>query len=91
MFAKQLYLGIAVLAIAAAAHAKSDNPLHPSYYWDRHAAVTESSSGEKAYVDNRNPRHPSYAFVKVDWQPAGSLGGSAYRDSGNPLHPSFKR
>jgi hypothetical protein len=91
MFAKQLYLGIALVTIAAAAHAKVENPLQPSYYWGRYSAETVPTNGGKPYVDNRNPRHPAYAHVTVDWQPVVASGGIAYRDSGNPLHPSFKR
>ena len=91
MFAKQLYLGIAILTVAAAAHAKSENPLHPSYYWGRYSAVIVQSNDGKPYIDNRNPRHPTYAHVTVDWQPTVASGGIAYLDSDNPLHPSFKR
>ena len=37
MFAKQLYLGLAIVSAAASAQAIAEaaNPLHPSYYWQR--------------------------------------------------------
>jgi hypothetical protein len=91
MFAKQLFLGIAALAVAVVAQAKSDNPLHPNFYWDKYSAAKVVTNGAKQYVDNRNPRHPSYAHVKVDWQPTVAVGGIAYVDNRNPLHPRFIR
>ena len=51
-----------------------NNPLHPSYYMGKTAAVAISTaSGAKQYVDSRNPLHPSYAFrAKPFWfTPAG--------------------
>ena len=93
MYAKQLYLGIAIVAALAATHAnaRETNPLHPSYYWSAAHIEQLIVSGAKSYVDNRNPLHPSYAHAAVDWQPAVAILGEGYRDSNNPLHPSYKR
>jgi hypothetical protein len=91
MFAKQLFLGIAALAVAFAAQAKSDNPLDPIFYWGKYPVAKVVTNGAKPYFDNRNPRHPSYAHVKVDWQPTVAARGAPYIDSCNPLHPGFKR
>ena len=95
MYAKQLFLGLAIIttAVAAQANAGGNNPLHPSYYWDKAPEVQAVISGAKLYADNRNPLHPSYGRVAGggDWQPAVKSTGVGYRDSNNPLHPSFKR
>ena len=95
MYAKQLFLGLAIVttAVAAQANAGSNNPLHPSYYWGKAPAVQAVISGAKLYVDNRNPLHPTYGRVlgEAEWQPAVKSTGAGYRDSNNPLHPSFKR
>ena len=95
MYAKQLYLGLAIAttAVAAQANAGGNNPLHPSYYWGNAPEVHAVISGAKLYVDNHNPLHPSYgrAGDGTDWRPAVKSTGMGYRDSNNPLHPSFKR
>lgn len=95
MYAKQLYLVLAIVSIAAAAQANAigGNPLHPSYYWGATPEVQAAPSGAKAYVDINNPLHPAYprAAGNSGWQPAVGSMGPGYRDSNNPLHPSFKR
>ncbi len=95
MYAKQLYLGLAILTIAAAAQANAGggNPLHPSFYGAAAPEVQAVTSGAKPYVDSRNPLHAAYPRVTGDsvWQPAVRTMGTGYRDSNNPLHPSFKR
>ena len=95
MYAKQLYLGLAIVTIAAAAQANAagGNPLHPSYYWGAVPEVQATTSGAKLYVDSRNPLHAAYPRVTGDpsWLPAARSTGTGYRDSNNPLHPSFKR
>ena len=93
MFAKQLYLGLAIVSVAAAAQAGADNPLQPSYYWGNTPEAQAMNSDAKPYVDSRNPLSPTYAHVTVDpkWQAAADSMGPGYRDSNNPLHPSFKR
>jgi hypothetical protein len=91
MIAKQLFLGIAAFTVAVAAQAKSDNPLGPSFYWDKYPVAKVVTNGAKPYVDKHNPRYLSYAHVKVDWQPTVAAGGVAYVDNRNPLHPRFIR
>ena len=95
MFAKQLYLGVAIISAAASgqAIAEAANPLHPSYYWGNTPEAQAINSDAKPYVDSRNPLSPAYAHVTVDpkWQPAAHSMGLGYRGSNNPLHPSFKR
>ena len=95
MYSKQLYLGLAIVTIAAAAQANAgrSNPLHPSFYWGAAPEVQAAMSGANLYVDSRNPLHPAYPRVTGDsgWQPAVGTTGPGYRDSNNPLHPSFKR
>ena len=93
MFAKQLYLGLAIVSVAAAAQAGDGNPLHPSYYWGNTPEAQAINSDAKPYVDSRNPLSPTYAHVTVDpkWQAAAHSMGPGYRESNNPLHPSFKR
>jgi hypothetical protein len=95
MDAKQLYFGLTIVTIAAAAQANvnTSNPLHPSYYWGATPEVQAARSGAKLYVDSNNPLHPAYPRFGGDqiWQPAVGTMGIDYRDSNNPLHPSFKR
>ncbi len=95
MYAKQLYFGlvIAMIAAAAQANAGNGNPLHPSFYWYAAPEVQAVTSGAKPYVDSRNPLHAAYPRVTGDsvWQPAVASTGTSYRDSNNPLHPSFER
>ena len=95
MFAKQLYLGLAIVSVAAAAQANAEtgNPLHPSFYRDAAPEIQAATSGATRYVDSRNPLNPAYAHVTFDttWQPAARSMGPGYRDSNNPLLPSFKR
>lgn len=95
MYAKQLYLGLAIVTVASAAQANAGigNPLHPSHYWGNAPEVRIVTSGATLYVDSHNPLHPAYAHVTVDpkWQPAAHSMGPGYRDSNNPLHPSFTR
>jgi hypothetical protein len=91
MIAQQLFLGIAALTVAVAAQAKSDNPLGPSFYWDKYPVAKVVTNGAKTYVDKHNPPHPSYAHVKVDWQPTVAASDLAYVDRRNPLHPRFIR
>ena len=92
---KQLYLGLAIVTIAAAAQANAgrSNPLHPSFYWGAAPDVQAATSGAKQYVDSRNPLHPAYPRIVNDsgWQSAVGSMGPGYRDSNNPLQPSFKR
>ena len=93
MFAKQLYLGLAIVSVAAAAQAGAGNPLQPNFYWNSAPEAQAMNSDAKPYVDSRNPLSPTYAHVTVDpkWQAAADSMGPGYRDSNNPLHPSFKR
>lgn len=95
MYAKQLYLGLAIIsaAVSAQAMAETGNPLQPSYYWGNTPEIQAVNSDAKPYVDSRNPLSPGYAHVAIDpkWQPAAYSMGPGYRDSNNPLHPSFKR
>ena len=93
MFAKQFYLGLAIVSVAAAAQAGAGNPLQPNFYWNSAPQVQAVTSDATRYIDSRNPLNPAYAHVTFDttWQPAAYSMGPAYRDSGNPLHPSFTR
>ena len=93
MFVKQLYLGVAIVSVAAAAQAGAGNPLQPNFYWNSAPEVQAVTSGATRYIDSRNPLNPAYANVMFDttWHPAAYSMGPGYRDSGNPLHPSFTR
>ena len=93
MFAKQLYLGLTILSVAAAAQADAGNPLQPNFYWNSAPEVQAVTSDATRYIDSRNPLNPAYAHVTLDttWQPAAYSMRPDYRDSGNPLHPSFTR
>ena len=93
MFAKQLYLGLAIVSVAAAAQADVGNPLQPNFYWNSAPEVQAVTSGATRYIDSRNPLNPAYAHVMIDttWQPTAYSMGPGYRESGNPLHPSFTR
>ncbi len=93
MFAKQLYLGLAIVSVAAAAQAGAGNPLQPNFYWNSAPEVQAATSSATRYIDSRNPLNPAYAHVTFDttWQPTAYSMGPGYRDSGNPLHPSFTR
>ena len=93
MFAKQFYLGLAIVSVAAAAQAGAGNPLQPNFYWNSAPEVQAVTSGATQYIDSRNPLNPAYAHAMFDttWQPAAYSMGPGNRDSGNPLHPSFTR
>ncbi len=83
MSSKQLYLGLAIVIIMAAAQANAGggNPLHPSFYWGATPQVQAATSAATLYVDNRNPLHPAYPRVVGDpvWQPAVGSTGPVYR------------
>jgi len=80
------------ITIAVAAE---NNPLHPSYFWDKTpvGAVTQSTGGAIA-APITNPLHPGYFAAKVFVAPfvaTGYLQTGRYVDDRNPLHPGFRR
>lgn len=87
------FFAIAIVSSPFANAQDQNNPLHPSYYANKAAAVTVSIAGSaKPYVDSRNPLHPTYAQgIGGAWQTTGVGSMQAYVDNRNPLHPSFVR
>jgi hypothetical protein len=84
--------GIA-LAGSGVTHAADNNPLHPSYYWDKVNAPTivEQHSAPPVIT---NPLHPSYYAGRASQSPFVGAAGKAtdnYVDTHNPLHPLYKR
>jgi hypothetical protein len=87
------FFAIAIVSSSFANAQDQNNPLHPSYYAGKTAAVAISSTGStQRYVDSRNPLHPTYAQgIGGAWQSTGTGSMQAYVDKRNPLHPSFVR
>ena len=83
------------LAGVTTAQATENNPLHPSYFWDKTpvGAVTQNTGGTIA-APITNPLHPGYFAAKVLASPFVATGArktGRYVDDRNPLHPSFRR
>jgi hypothetical protein len=77
------------------AGATENNPLHPSYFWDKTqvTAVPQNADGAVA-APITNPLHPRYFAAKVSTASFVATGVSQngrYVDDHNPLHPSFRR
>ena len=83
------------MAGVSTADATENNPLHPSYFWDKTqvAAVTQNAGGAIA-APITNPLHPGYVAAKVLASPFVATGArktGRYVDDRNPLHPGFRR
>ena len=83
------------LAGITTAGATENNPLHPSYFWDKTqvTAVPQNADGAMA-APIINPLHPGYFAAKVVTAPFVATGASQsgrYVDDHNPLHPSYRR
>ena len=77
------------------ANANENNPLHPSFFWDKTqvTAVPQNADGAMA-APITNPLHPRYFAAKAGAAPFIATGTSKtgrYVDERNPLHPSFRR
>ncbi len=75
--------------------ANENNPLHPSYFWDKTpvGAVTQNAGGANA-APITNPLHPGYFAAKLVAAPFVATGApktGRYVDDRNPLHPGFRR
>jgi hypothetical protein len=90
---RSTFFAIAIVGSSFANAQDQNNPLHPSYYASKTAAVaTSTTSSAPRYVDSRNPLHPTYAQgIGGAWQTTGTGSTQAYVDKRNPLHPSFVR
>ena len=77
------------------AGAGENNPLHPSYFWDKTpAGAVIQNTGGAVVAPITNPLHPGYFAAKVVAAPFVKTGASQsgrYVDDRNPLHPSFRR
>ena len=83
------------LAGVSTAEATENNPLHPSYFWDKTqvTAVLQNAGGAMA-APITNPLHPGYFAAKVLASPFVATGArktGRYVDDRNPLHPGFRR
>ena len=89
------FFAIAIVSSSFANAQDQNNPLHPSYYANKTAAVAISTSGGgERYGDARNPLHPAYyvqGSVSTAWQASAAGSVPAYVGNQNPLHPSFVR
>ena len=83
------------LAGVSTADATENNPLHPSYFWDK--AQVAAVAGKASVVIAEpitNPLHPGYFAAKVLASPFVATGArktGRYVDDRNPLHPGFRR
>ena len=79
---------------ATAASAQPNNPLHPSYFWDKTRVATPVTGNVgSAVVAITNPLHPAYFVVKATqtaFISTVALNHYAYVDNRNPLHPSYR-
>ena len=75
--------------------ATENNPLHPSYYWDKSQVTVVFKKADGAMpAPITNPLHPRYFAAKAGAAPFIATGTSKtgrYVDDRNPLHPSFRR
>ena len=83
------------LAGVTTAEADQNNPLHPSYFWDKtQVAVVPQNAGSAMAAPITNPLHPGYFAAKVLASPFVATGArktGRYVDDRNPLHPGFRR
>ncbi len=83
------------LAGVSTADATENNPLHPSYFWDKtQVAVVPQNAGSAMAALITNPLHPGYFAAKVVAAPFVATGApktGRYVDDRNPLHPSYRR
>ena len=83
------------LAGITTAGATENNPLHPSYFWDK--AQVAAVAGKASVVIAEpitNPLHPGYFGAKVLaslFVATGARQPGRYVDDRNPLHPGFRR
>jgi hypothetical protein len=79
----------------ASASAAENNPLHPSYFWDKtQVTLTPNSAGNDVVAPITNPLHPGYFAAKASVAPFTETAvWSSHRDVNdrNPLHPSYHR
>ena len=84
-----------VIAAATTAGAIENNPLHPSYFWDKTRVETPvTGNAGAAVVAITNPLHPGYFAAKATqtaFISTAALNHYAYVDHRNPLHPSYRR
>jgi hypothetical protein len=85
---------LATLGIGIA-NAAENNPLHPSYFWNKTqvAPVSQSGDGWNA-APITNPLHPGYFAARASAVPFTATGArqtGRYVDERNPLHPSYRR
>ena len=83
------------LAGVTTAQATENNPLHPSYFWDKtQVAAVPQNAGSAMASPITNPLHPGYFAAKVLASPFVATGArktGRYVDDRNPLHPGFRR
>ena len=95
----RIYITVVLIATsilgATAAGAQQNNPLHPSYFWDKtHVATPVTSNSSNTAIAITNPLHPGYfaaKAVQTAFISTVALNNYAYVDSRNPLHPSYRR
>jgi hypothetical protein len=75
--------------------AAENNPLHPSYFWNKtQVAAVTAKPGSAVALPITNPLHPGFYAAKILTAPFVATGSSQtgkYVDDRNPLHPSFRR
>jgi hypothetical protein len=84
---------IVVIALvgASAAQAAANNPLQPSYFWDKvQAAELANTSDTAGYRATNNPLDPSYYAGRTVAAYVGT-GDERPAPVTNPLHPQFAR
>ena len=83
------------LAGVTTAEADQNNPLHPSYFWDKtQVGAVTPNPGSAVALPITNPLHPGYFAAKVFAAPfvaTGAIQTRRYVDDRNPLHPSYHR
>ena len=80
---------------ATTAGAQQNNPLRPSYFWDKTRVETPVTSNTgSAPIVITNPLQPGYFAAKATqtaFISTVALNHYAYVDNRNPLHPSYRR
>jgi hypothetical protein len=77
------------------ANAADNNPLDPSYFWDKtQVTSTAKNAGNDVAAPITNPLHPGYFAAKASIAPFTATGASfshRYVNDRNPLHPGYHR
>ena len=81
----------ALMAAPLAQAAGGNNPLHPTYFWDKaNAPVILASTQDAGPTISTNPLHPSYYAAQSGVRSPFIGAAATWGPVTNPLHPQFK-